>query len=154
MSTVYFKRQGGGTSSNIVAKAPSSLAYGEPAIDTDGTIYVGNGKGKVVSKVKDAGNGLWLYSGTYKTDSWTANSDGTFSQSVAVSAVDSGPELAASATLGAPMTVKTVNLDTNATLSEALGIINNGICTVTAGNIAIKVSEKPSCDITVYWYAR
>ena len=54
MSTVYFKRQGGGTSSPTVAKAPTSLAYGEPAIDSAGVIYVGNGKGEVVSKVKHA----------------------------------------------------------------------------------------------------
>lgn len=53
---IKFKRQGGGSSSSAAASAPSSLAYGEPAISSDGTLYTGDGSGKVVSKVKNADN--------------------------------------------------------------------------------------------------
>nr|DAK81100.1 MAG TPA: hypothetical protein [Caudoviricetes sp.] len=154
MSTVYFKRQGGGTSSPTVAKAPTSLAYGEPAIDSTGVIYVGNGKGEVVSKVKHADNGLWLYSGVYKVDGWTANSDGTHRQSVAVTPVDGGTALVAGANLGPVMTAKTTDLNTNKTLSEALSIINMGSCVAEDAAVAITVAEKPDCDITCYWYVR
>ena len=68
MSTVYFKRQGGGKSSDLTAKAPLKLEYGEPAVDSNGVLYVGNGKGKVVSKVHEAGNGMWLYRATFAVD--------------------------------------------------------------------------------------
>ena len=51
---IKFRRQGGGTSSSDAAQAPTSLAYGEPAVASDGTIYIGSGSGKVVSRVKNA----------------------------------------------------------------------------------------------------
>lgn len=51
---IKFKRQGGGSTSSAPASAPSSLAYGEPAVSSDGTFYVGSGSGGVVSKVKNA----------------------------------------------------------------------------------------------------
>lgn len=51
---IKFKRQGGGTSSSAPASAPTSLAYGEPAVSSDGTIYMGDGSGKVVSKVENS----------------------------------------------------------------------------------------------------
>lgn len=51
---IKFKRQGGGASSSASATPPSSLAYGEPAVASDGTFYVGDGSGKVVSKVKNS----------------------------------------------------------------------------------------------------
>lgn len=51
---IKFRRQGGGSSSSVPASAPSSLAYGEPAVASDGTIYTGDGLGNVVSKVKNA----------------------------------------------------------------------------------------------------
>ena len=97
---------------------------------------------------------LWLYSGTYKTDKWTANSDGTYSQSVTVSPVDGGPAMTASMNLSAPMTAKTTSLATNETLNKALSIINTGNCVAGAASVSITVSKKPSCDIAVYWYAR
>lgn len=53
---IKFKRQGGGNSSYASASAPGSLAYGEPAVSSDGTIYCGSGTGSVVSKVKNADN--------------------------------------------------------------------------------------------------
>lgn len=51
---IKFKRQDGGSSSDSQASPPSSLAYGEPAIASDGTFYVGNGSGGVASKVKNS----------------------------------------------------------------------------------------------------
>ena len=165
MSTVYFKRQGGGKSSDLTAEAPPTLEYGEPAVDSDGVLYVGNGKGKVVSKVHEAGNGMWLYRATFAVDAWkngsASQSDG-YIQTANVTAVDGGPILTPSMNLSAPMAQTTDNNNTNKELLKALSIINGSSKTVqvTASNgndktvITIKAAKKPSCDITVYWYTR
>ena len=165
MSTVYFKRQGGGKSSDLAAKAPPTLEYGEPAVDSEGVLYVGNGKGNVVSKVQEAGNGMWLYKATFAVDAWknssSSQSDG-YIQIADVTAVDGGPILTQSMNLSAPLAQTTDNNDTNKELLKALSIINGSSKTVQAttvdGNdktvITVNAAKKPSCDITVYWYAR
>lgn len=165
MSTVYFKRQGGGKSSDLAAKAPPTLEYGEPAVDSDGVLYVGNGKGNVVSKVQEAGNGMWLYKATFAVDAWQNSSSSQsngYTQTADVTAVDGGPILTPSMNLSAPLAQTTDSNDTNKELLKALSIINGSSKTVhvTAvdGNdktvITVKAAKNPSCDITVYWYAR
>lgn len=165
MSTVYFKRQGGGKSSDLAAEAPPTLEYGEPAVDSDGVLYVGNGKGKVVSKVQEAGNGMWLYKATFAVDAWknssASQSDG-YTQTADITAVDGGPILTPSMNLSAPLARTTDNNNTNKELLKALSIINGSSKTVQVtmadGNdktvITVNATKKPSCDITVYWYAR
>ena len=165
MSTVYFKRQGGGKSSDLAAEAPPALEYGEPAVDSDGVLYVGNGKGKVVSKVQEAGNGMWLYKATFAVDAWknssASQSDG-YTQTADITAVDGGPILTPSMNLSAPLARTTDNNNTNKELLKALSIINGSSKTVQVtmadGNdktvITVNATKKPSCDITVYWYAR
>lgn len=165
MSTVYFKRQGGGKSSDLIAEAPPTLEYGEPAVDSNGVLYVGNGKGKVVSKVQEAGNGMWLYKATFAVDMWKNSSSSQsdcYTQTANVAAVDGGPILTPSMNLSAPLAQTTDNNDTNKELLKSLSIINGSSKTVQVtaadGNdktvITVKAAKKPSCDITVYWYAR
>ena len=70
--------------------------------------------------------------------------------------------LTPSMNLSASLAQTTDNNDTNKELLKALSIINGSskIVQVTAvdGNdkavITVKAAKKPSCDITVYWYAR
>lgn len=165
MSTVYFKRQGGGKSSDLTAEAPPTLEYGEPAVDSEGVLYVGNGKGKVVSKVQEAGNGMWLYKATFAVDAWqnsSSSQSNDYTQAADITAVDGGPILTPSMNLSAPLAQTTDNNDTNKELLKALSIINGSSKTVQVttvdGNdktvITVKAAKKPSCDITVYWYAR
>ena len=169
MSTVYFKRQGGGKSSDLAAEAPPTLEYGEPAVDSDGVLYVGNGKGNVVSKVQEAGNGMWLYKATFAVDAWeeivenqSDDDSDVYQQTADITAVDGGPMLTPSMNLSAPLAQTTSNNDTNKELLKALSIINGSSKTVQVttadGNdkatIMVTASKKPSCDITVYWYAR
>lgn len=173
MSTVYFKRQGGGKSSDLTAEAPPTLEYGEPAVDSDGVLYVGNGKGNVVSKVQEAGNGMWLYKATFAVDAWkerhiggsSSSSDYSifyYTQTADVAAVDGGPILTPSMNLSAPLAQTTDNNDTNKELLKTLSIINGSSKTIQVttadGNdktvITVRATKKPSCDITVYWYAR
>ena len=165
MSTVYFKRQGGGKSSDLTAEVPPTLEYGEPAVDSEGVLYVGNGKGKVVSKVQEAGNGMWLYKATFAVDAWqnsSSSQSNDYTQAADITAVDGGPILTPSMNLSAPLAQTTDNNDTNKELLKALSIINGSSKTVQVttvdGNdktvITVKAAKKPSCDITVYWYAR
>lgn len=170
MSTVYFKRQGGGKSSDLTAEAPPTLEYGEPAVDSDGVLYVGNGKGNVVSKVQEAGNGMWLYKATFAVDAWQEKLSGSSDdddsdvvvQTADITAVDGGPMLTPSMNLSAPLAQTTSNNDTNKELLKALSIINGSPKTVQVttadGNdkaiITVTAAKNPSCDITVYWYAR
>lgn len=154
MSTVYFKRQGGGKSSDLTAEAPPTLEYGEPAVDSDGVLYVGNGKGNVVSKVQEAGNGMWLYKATFAVDAWQTivekqsdddsdtevqgrslhlnapGGDNYYQQTADVTAVDGGPILTPSMNLSAPLAQTTDNNDTNKELLKALSIINGSSKTV------------------------
>lgn len=153
---IQMKRQGGGASNNAAATIPTALAYGEIGIDSAGNIYCGNGKAQVTSQVKNAANVLFLYKGTYKKNGWIENSrNGTWSQTVAITAQDGGPAIKADFTLSAPMAAQTDNRTTNEQRQNALGIISVGKCTPNdSGQITCLVFEKPSIDLDVYWYAR
>lgn len=147
MSTVYFKRQGGGKSSDLAAKAPPTLEYGEPAVDSDGSLYIGDGHGNVV-KVS-----TYMYTGTFKSGSWTST-NGYYTQTQTVTPVGGGPALTASAMLGIPQSTQTDNKTANENKQEALGFFAAGKCTPGNGNVTIKCWEKPVCDVDVYWEAR
>lgn len=130
----------------------NGIASGANKTVVDGSLSA-TSTNPVQNKVVYAKN-LWLYGGTYKVDGWTANTDGTYTQSASVTPTDGGPALTASMNLSAPMTAKTTNLATNETLNKALSIINTGNCVAGAASVSITASKKPGCDITVYWYAR
>lgn len=154
---IKLKRQDGGTSSSSVAQAPTSLSYGEPAVSSDGTLYVGDGSGGVASKVKnahDAENGLWEFYATYMMDEWTeADGDG-YEQTKAVQSKYGNVTMVATARLGSAQTEQTSNLATNETKLEALGIINAGHAVPGEGTVTITVEEIPDCDIDVHWYVK
>lgn len=97
---------------------------------------------------------LWLYRAYFSVDSWGANGN-QYYQGAHVYAQDGGPTLSTDATLSAPMTTQNSNLSTNKTLQATLNIINAGYTTVSSsGYVTVYVSEKPTSDIYVYWYAR
>lgn len=155
---IKFKRQDGGNSSSSPAKKPGSLAYGEPAVSSDGTFYAGDGAGNVKSLVENskrsfrANNGQWEFYGTYKAASWTSISGG-YSQTASVTCANaSSITITSSARLGGPMTSQTNNFTTNEKKLEALGIINMGQCIPGSGTVTIKCKEKPTMDIDVHWY--
>lgn len=70
---IRFKRQGGGTYNYSSATAPTSLGYGEPAVDSAGRIYVGSGTGSVVSRVSVADSCTTASSATSATRATTAS---------------------------------------------------------------------------------
>lgn len=171
---IKFKRQGGGTSSSAPASAPTSLAYGEPAVSSDGTIYMGDGSGKVVSKVEnseksassdhaanadnskksdDALNGLWEFTGTFMLDAWVEG-EGTFTQTVTVTPAYGSKTMTSSARLSHPLTSQTDNFETNETKLAALAIINKGNAVPGENTVTVTCNEKPECDLDVHWYVK
>lgn len=109
---------------------------------------------KYAKEAQQATRHLCLYKGTYLLDQWTAGSDGTYTQTAAVTAVDGGPALTADMNLSEPHAAKTASDATNQTLLRALALLNRGPCTAGAGTVTCTAAKKPPCDITVYWYAR
>lgn len=157
---IKFKRQDGGPSSSNIAREPTSLAYGEPAIASDGTIYVGDGSGKVKSlvlnakKAFNATNGKWQFVGDFKTDSWILK-ESTYEQTAQVKCLDSdNVVMSYKAKLSAPSTSQTDDFLENENKLDAIGIINLGKCIPGDGEITIKCSEKPNVDLDVYWDAK
>lgn len=154
---IKFKRQGGGNSNSNVAAAPKSLNYGEPAVDSAGNLYVGNGSGAVVSRVKNAERSNFdmpMYKITLSVTGWSGDSSNGFTQEAICSALDNAPDLTADMQLGVPMTIPTGVKATDELLQETLTILNLGTSTPGAGKITVKVWEKPTTDIPVYYYAR
>ena len=90
-----------------------------------------------------------VYTATYTVAGWTVSGDGTYwTQSKAVTGMTSTMQLSC------PMNRHTGTKATDEALDEALGIVNRGIVTSNSGNVLIKVWEKPTVDIDVYWYGK
>lgn len=141
------------TSSNgLMSYSDKSKLNGLSNITVD-TELSASSTNPVQNKVVYAKN-LWLYRAYFSVDSWTASGD-QYYQGAYVYAQDGGPTLPAGATLSTPMTAQNSNLSTNETLQATLNIINAGYATVSrSGYVTVYVSEKPTSDIYVYWYAR
>ena len=81
----------------------------------------------------------------------------TYMQTVTFTADNGGPTILNNKKLSAPMSIKTGNATTNATLQANLNIIAAGIMvcnSTTASEIMVFVKEKPSSDITIYFEAQ
>lgn len=141
---IRLKRQGGLDACSKEAVAPTSLKYGEPAIDSAGTLYIGTGDGGV-KKI-----GAQLYTGTFKLNSWISTG-GYYTQTQSVTPVGGGNTMTADMMLGIPQSTQTDDRTTNENKQEALGFFAAGKCTPGDGKITIKCWEKPVCDVDVYW---
>lgn len=141
---IRFKRQGGLDACDKEAQMPDSLKYGEPAVDANGTLYVGNGAGNVV-KI-----GPSLYKGTFTVAGWV-NGGGYFTQTQNVVPVNGCGALTANVMLGIPHSTQTDDKTVNENKQEALGFFAAGKCTPGDGKVTIKCWEKPVCDVDVYW---
>lgn len=144
---IKFKRQGGGSTNYNSATAPTSLKYGEPAVDSAGTLYIGDGSG-AVRKV-----GPQLYTGTFTVGGWVSIRD-YFTQTQNVTPVGGGAPIKATAMLGSPQSTQTDDRAKNKAKQKALGFFALGKCTPGEGTVTIKCWNKPTCDVDVFWEAR
>lgn len=127
--------------------------------DTKGTLS-GDVAGNLLNKITETEKKIpYVYSGTFSVSGWTASaySDGVtdypYKQSIAVKPEkSSAPNVTASSTFmsGCGFTPTKV-AKTDETLTEALGIINDGVTVSSYQHVTTYVKEKPTCDITVRW---
>lgn len=140
------------SSSGLMSYSDKSKLNGLSNITVD-TELSASSTNPVQNKAVYAKN-LWLYRGYFSVDRWYSSGD-QYYQGVYVYAQDGGPTLSTGATLSTPMTTQNSNLSTNETLQASLSIINAGYATIgSSGYVTVYVSEKPTSDIYVYWYAR
>ena len=89
------------------------------------------------------------FTATYTVAGWTVSGDGTYwTQSKAVTGMTSTMQLSC------PMNRHTGTNATDEAFDKALGIVNRGIITSNSGSVLIKVWEKPTVDIDIYWYGK
>ena len=108
------------------------------------------------SKRKDvfaaAGN---LYTARLSASSWSSNYDGSYTQTVYLSADDGGPTVySGSICTSSPMCEPTGVKETDESLQEALNIVNAGTSSLGTNQVTVKVWEKPGCDINVKYMIR
>ena len=153
--SITLRRQGGGNSNTMSAEAPASLMYGEPAVDSEGCLYVGDGSGAVASKVNESRNGYWMYETVLLLDGWTETGEGTrqYTQTVVCKKRNRlAQEPTEKLRLFCPMCAHGANQTENDNLQDLLNAVNKGSAVVTNdGTVTITIPEIAKCNITIYW---
>lgn len=97
---------------------------------------------------------VFTYKCTPKVDAWVGSNEAGWTQTVSLIPYDGGPESTLNTQLSPPMYLPTGVQATDKELAAVCGIINNGISTPGAGNVALKVWEKPTADADIYYYGK
>lgn len=97
---------------------------------------------------------IYTYKCTPKVDAWTGSDEAGWTQTVALAPYDGGPAVTDGMQLGPPMYLPTGVQATDEALAEVCGAINGGTSTPGAGNVALKVWEKPTADADIYFYGK
>lgn len=95
--------------------------------------------------VKTLNDSLTAFSTTFTVANWATQSDGSYLQTQTVTGITSATQLLP------PMVRHTGTQATDSALDSILGIINSGLIQSQTNTIQIKVYEKPTSDITLYW---
>lgn len=94
-----------------------------------------------------------VYKATFLMDSWQ-NSGSEYTQNVSAQSVDGTGSITENSKWDSPIYVEqTNNFETNEKLVEALSILNIGEILFGEGTISCRVSEKPTCDIEIFFKA-
>ena len=97
---------------------------------------------------------FYTYKCTPQVDAWTGSDDAGWTQTVALTPYDGGPAVMDGMQLGPPMYLPTGVQATDEALAEVCGAINGGTSTPGAGNVSLKVWEKPTADADIYYYGK
>ena len=97
---------------------------------------------------------FYTYKCTPQVDAWTGSAETGWTQTVALTPYDGGPAVTDSMQLGPPMYLPTGVQATDEALAEVCGAINGGTSTPGAGNVALKIWEKPTADADIYFYGK
>lgn len=97
----------------------------------------------------------YTYTALLQLDAWSGSAEVGYTQTVAVESIDGGTAVTSDLRLYAPLREPTGVKETDETLAEVLRIVNDGVAETTdAGTVTIKVWEKPTADLQVYWQGK
>lgn len=162
---LYFVGGGGGTVPNNVMRyrmddgtpgqQPEQTIWGQTSDGQDAyvhsctkAVYDPDAE-KTIDKVL-----FYTYKCTPQVDAWTGSAETGWTQTVALTPYYGGPAVTDGMQLGPPMYLPTGVQTTDETLSGVCGIINKGVSTPGAGNVTLKVWEKPTADADIYYYGK
>lgn len=97
---------------------------------------------------------FYTYKCTPQVDAWTGSAETGWTQTVALTPYGGGPAVTDNMQLGTPMYLPTGVQATDEALAEVCSAINGGTSTPGAGNVALKVWEKPTADADIYFYGK
>ena len=97
---------------------------------------------------------FYTYKCTPQVDAWTGSAETGWTQTVALTPYGGGPAVTDNMQLGPPMYLPTGVQATDEALAEVCSAINGGTSTPGAGNVALKVWEKPTADADIYFYGK
>ena len=156
---------GSDTPAALVTQAQSPLPeLVQENINQDGTIYQMplaeyTVSELAVSNLKEvaprAGSpALYTYTAILKLDAWSGSTEAGYTQTVAAESIDGGPAVTSALRLYAPLREPTGVKETDETLAEVLRIVSEGVAETGEGTVTIKVWEKPTADLQVYWQGK
>lgn len=170
-TTLYFVGGGGGEVPENIVTIIEQAPEGQPSAlikaDTTHVVNLGNAQEepvyprtcvtavyddkakKTIDKVL-----MYIYKCTPQVDAWTGSDEAGWTQTVALTPYDGGPEVTDGMQLGPPMYLPTGVQATDEALAEVCSAINGGTSTPGAENVALKVWEKPTADADIYFYGR
>lgn len=164
-TVLYFVGGGGGTMPDNVMRyrmddgtpgqQPEQTIWGQTSDGQDAYVHsvtsavYDHAAEKTIDKVL-----FYTYKCTPQVDAWTGSAETGWTQTVALTPYDGGPAVTDGMQLGPPMYLPTGVQATDEELASVCGIINNGISTPGAGNVALKVWEKPTADADIYFYGK
>lgn len=97
---------------------------------------------------------LYTYTAILKLDAWSGSTEAGYTQTVAAESIDGGPAVTSALRLYAPLREPTGVKETDETLAEVLRIVSEGVAETGEGTVTIKVWEKPTADLQVYWQGK
>lgn len=96
----------------------------------------------------------YTYTALLQLDAWSGSAGAGYTQTVAAESIDGGPAVTSALRLYAPLREPTGVKSTDETLAEVLRIVSEGVAETGAGTVTLKVWEKPTADLQVYWQGK
>lgn len=156
---------GSDTPAALVTQAQSPLPeLVQENINQDGTIYQLPMAEYTVSELaisalkevtpRAGSPALYTYTAVLKLDAWSGSAEAGFTQTVSAESIDGGPAVTSRLRLYAPLREPTGVRKTDETLAEVLRIVSEGVAETGEGTVTLKVWEKPTADLQIYWQGK
>ena len=133
------------------------VARNEGLVMEDGDAFDQTTMNDLENRVENGINeaGVYTYTALLQLDAWSGSAEAGFTQTVSAESIDGGPAVTSRLRLYAPLREPTGVRKPDEALAEVLRIVSEGVAETTdAGAVTLKVWEKPTADLQVYWQAK